>query len=60
MEPGQKVIDGIDKIVVATGMKSYVPFDIKRSTPVYYVGDAKKTGKAQDAIHGAYELAVSL
>ena len=41
-------------------MKSYVPFKNTGSTPVYFVGDAQKPGKAQDAIHDAYELALSL
>jgi 2,4-dienoyl-CoA reductase-like NADH-dependent reductase (Old Yellow Enzyme family)/thioredoxin reductase len=59
-EEGIKTIDGIDKIVVATGMKSYIPFKYIGSSPVFYVGDAKKVGKAQEAIHDAYELAISL
>ena len=37
-------------------MKSYIPFDKIGSTPVYFVGDAQKVGKAQDANHDAYEL----
>ena len=53
-------IEDIDKIVVATGMKSYLPFKSVDEIPVYIVGDAKKVGKAQQAIHDAYELAVSL
>jgi len=59
-ENGMKTIEGVDKIVVATGMKSYVPFDKISTTPVYFVGDAKQVGKAQEAIHDAYELAVNL
>jgi 2,4-dienoyl-CoA reductase-like NADH-dependent reductase (Old Yellow Enzyme family)/thioredoxin reductase len=59
-ENGMKTIEAVDKIVVATGMKSYVPFDKTGTCPVYFVGDAKKVGKAQDAIHDAYELAVNL
>ncbi len=57
---GVKTIDGVDKIVVAAGMKSYVPFDLQGKIPVYTVGDAKKVGKAQEAIHDAYELALQL
>ena len=57
---GVKKIEGIDKIVIATGMKSYLPFVYKGATPVYFVGDAKKVGKAQDAIHEAFELALNL
>ncbi len=59
-EEGAKVIEGVDKIVVAAGMKSFVPFEKAGSIPVYFVGDAQKVGKAQDAIHDAYELAISL
>jgi 2,4-dienoyl-CoA reductase-like NADH-dependent reductase (Old Yellow Enzyme family)/thioredoxin reductase len=59
-EEGSKTIDGIDKIVVATGMKSFVPFEKVGSVPVYLTGDAQKVGKAQDAIRDAYELAISL
>ncbi|OQX97200.1 MAG: oxidoreductase [Bacteroidetes bacterium 4572_117] len=53
-------IEDIDKIVVATGMKSYLPFKNMDETPVYVIGDAKKVGKAQEAIHDAYKLAISL
>ena len=56
----QKIIDNIDKIVIATGMKSYIPFNISEKTTVHFIGDAKKTGKAQDAIYQAYELAINL
>ncbi len=53
-------IEDIDKIVVATGMRSYLPFEHVGDIPVYTIGDAQKPGKAQEAIHGAYELAVGL
>ena len=53
-------IEDIDKIVVATEMKSYLPFKNMDETPVYVIGDAKKVGKAQEAIHDAYKLAISL
>jgi len=44
-----------------TGMKSYVPFAPELSMPpVYTVGDAKQVGKAQEAIHEAYELALTI
>jgi len=51
--------DNIDIIVVSTGMKSYKPLEkeLKNKIPVYVVGDAKNTGKAQDAIKDAYETA---
>ena len=59
-DDGKKTIEGIDKIVVATGMNSYVPFDKVGLIPVYFVGDAKKVGKAQEAIYEAYKLAINL
>ncbi len=59
-DSGTETVNGIDKIVVATGMKSFVPFDKVGSVPVYLTGDAQKVGKAQDAIRDAYELAISL
>jgi len=55
-----KVIDGIDKIVITTGMKSYVPFESAGKSSFYFIGDAKEIGKAQDAIHNAYKLAVTI
>jgi len=55
-------ITGVDKIVVAAGMRSYHPLEeaLKDKIPVYLIGDAKKVGKAQEAIRDAYELACSL
>ena len=49
----------IDIIVVSTGMRSYNPLEneLKGNIPVYVIGDAKKTGNAQDAIKDAYETA---
>ena len=57
---GQTVFEKVNKIVVATGMKPYIPFDIAGAMPVYTIGDAYKVGKAQEAIHQAYELALGL
>ncbi len=60
-DEGEKTLSGIDKIVVATGMRSYVPFEKTGSLPeIYKVGDAAKVGKAQEAIREAYELAINL
>lgn len=54
----KQTIEDIDVIVLAAGMKSYNPFEnIKTDKPVHIIGDASKTGKAQDAIHDAYETA---
>jgi len=54
--------DDIDMIVVSTGMKSFNPLEkeLKNSISVHVIGDAKKTGNAQDAIKDAYEAAKKL
>jgi NAD(P)H-nitrite reductase large subunit len=57
---GTETLDGIDDIVVATGMKPYIPFEYKGSAPVFYVGDVEKVAKAQNAIQNAYKLATGL
>jgi NADH dehydrogenase FAD-containing subunit len=56
------IIDGIDHIVVATGMKSYNPLEdvLKENIKTAVIGDAKKVGKAQDAIRDAYITAKEL
>jgi len=59
-EEERKELENIDEIVIAAGMKSYIPFEYKGDTPIYKVGDANKVGKAQEAIHDAYELAINL
>lgn len=58
----EMMIDDVDVIVVATGMKEYNPLesDLAGRLPVYVVGDAKKVGMAKDAIRSAYETARSL
>ncbi|MBN2237869.1 MAG: FAD-dependent oxidoreductase, partial [Bacteroidales bacterium] len=56
----QKKLEGIQKIIITTGMKSYVPFAPELNVPVYTVGDARQVGKAQEAIHEAYELALTI
>src|SRR6056297_926328 len=57
-----KHLHGIEKIVVAAGMKSYNPLQekLEEDVPVYVVGDAKRVGKAQDAIRHAYQMALNL
>ncbi len=57
---GIRELENIDEIVIATGMKSYIPFEHEGNTPIYKIGDANKVGKAQEAIHDAYELALKL
>ncbi len=58
---GEKIeFNDIDLIVVSTGMKSYIPFQPKTDADVYYIGDAHKVSKAEEAIHDAYELALKI
>ncbi len=59
-EEGELMFEGIQKIIITTGMKSYVPFKNELTAPLYTIGDAKQVRKAQDAIHEAYELAINL
>ncbi len=54
------MIEGVDKVIVAAGMKSYIPFDLDSKIPLHHVGDAQKVGKAEYAIHNAYRLALTL
>ncbi len=57
---GEKIqFDDIDMIVVSTGMKSFNPLEkeLEKNISVHVIGDAKKTGNAQDAIKDAYEKA---
>ncbi len=58
----EKIFEGIDDIVVATGMRPYNPLEekLKGKIEYYVIGDAKKVGKAQDAIRDAFNLAVGL
>ena len=54
-------IEGIDIIVVATGMKENKTFSKDDfEVPVHYIGDALKVGKAQSAIFTGYELAANI
>jgi NADH dehydrogenase FAD-containing subunit len=56
---GEKMtIAAVDLLVVATGMKAYLPFESSR--PTHWIGDANKVGKAEDAIKSAYELALTI
>ena len=56
------VLDGVDHIVAAVGMRSYNPLEpaLEGKIDVYTIGDAKKVGKAQDAIRDAFETASKL
>jgi len=48
----------IDMIVVSIGMKSFNPLEneLKNDILLHVIGDAKKTGNAQDAIKDAYDI----
>lgn len=56
------MLENIDHIVVATGMKSYHPLekDLEGKIPVYLIGDARKVGKAQEAIYDGFITAEQL
>jgi 2,4-dienoyl-CoA reductase-like NADH-dependent reductase (Old Yellow Enzyme family)/thioredoxin reductase len=56
-ENGDFVIEGVDHIVMATGMKpeNALYESIKDKVDAVIVGDAKKVGKAQSAIADAFE-----
>jgi len=58
----QIVIENVDHIIVAAGMKSYNPLEskLKGKISLHVVGDAKKVGKAQDAIRDGFETASKL
>lgn len=53
-EQNQVVISPIDLVVVATGMKSYLPFTSPLPTRV--IGDARQVAKAQEAILDGYTV----
>ena len=58
----QVLLEHVDHIVVATGMKSYHPLAdaLKDKIKVHVIGDAKKVGKAQEAIRDGYLLALEI
>lgn len=52
------LLDNIDHIVVAVGLKSYHPFEAEDlKVPMHFIGDAKHVAKAQNAIADAFDLA---
>ncbi len=55
-------LEGIDHIVLATGMKSYNPLydQISDKVKTYVIGDAKAVGKADDAIRDGYSVGLTL
>lgn len=57
-----KTLEGVDRIVLATGMKSYNPLydQLKDKVRTYVIGDAKAVGKADDAIRDGYSVGLTL
>ena len=58
----QVLLENVDHIVVATGMKSHRPLAdaLKDKIEVHVIGDAKKVAKAQEAIRDGYMIAQNL
>ncbi len=57
----KQTLENIDLIVLATGMKSYKPYEENDlSAKTHYIGDAQKVAKAQEAISSAFYLSVEL
>lgn len=56
------IIENIDKVVLATGMKSenMLYNNLKDKVKCHIIGDAHKVGKALDAIHEAFALACKI
>ncbi len=61
-EDGDFVIDNVDHIVMATGMRpeNSIYENIKDKVDAVLIGDAKKVGKAQSAIADAFETVMNL
>jgi NADPH-dependent 2,4-dienoyl-CoA reductase/sulfur reductase-like enzyme len=61
---GEKLVfEDIDEFVLATGVRSYNPFEgleAELDVPMYVVGDAREPGDAADAIEDAFEQARSV
>jgi len=57
-----KTLNKIDKIVIATGMKSVneLQYDLQGKIPVHIIGDAIKPAKAREAILTAFNAAKSI
>ncbi len=59
---GEEAIEGVDFVVYTKGM---VPEDslkdrLSGKVPVYAIGDCREIGRAMDAIHDAYDYAMSI
>jgi 2,4-dienoyl-CoA reductase (NADPH2) len=55
-----RTITDVAKIIISTGMKSYIPFE-KNGLPGFHkIGDALQPRKAEDAIREGYSIALEL
>ena len=60
---GEKVLPGIDSVVVATGFRSCIPIELDALTPeceVHVIGDAAKPQTLFEAIHSAAQIAYTI
>ena len=60
---GEKMLPGIDSIVVAAGFTSYIPIEPNELSPeceVHVIGDATKPQTLFEAIHSAAQVAYSI
>ena len=60
---GEKILPGIDSVVVATGFRSCIPIELDALTPeceVHVVGDAAKPQTLFEAIHSAAQIAYAI
>ena len=59
-EGKEHVLDPPDSVVIAMGARASARQPAGVEGQVHYIGDCRKPGNAMDAIHGAFELAVTL
>jgi NADPH-dependent 2,4-dienoyl-CoA reductase/sulfur reductase-like enzyme len=59
----EKLLPGIESVVIAVGLKPFIPFEPEQLTPeheVHVIGDSIKPQTIFEAIHSAAEVAYSL
>ena len=59
-EEGKEVKLEADTVVQAVGFVQGIPFDIAGTENVHIIGDASKISNLLNAVHNAYDLAMSL
>jgi len=60
---GEKILPGIDSVVVATGFKAYTPIepdDLAPDCEVHVIGDAVKPQTLFEAVHSAAQIAFTI